>query len=177
MAGIYPPTSGVRSVKGSICSLFDIALGFEMEASGWENIRYRGYLQGETPRTLKTKIDAIAEFSELGTFLNIPVRYYSAGMMIRLAFSIASAVEPEVLLIDEVLSAGDASFQGKARRRMEQLMARSRLMVTISHDLNAVRDLCTTAIWMDHGQVMRHGPVADVVNAYQDSVAGQKLAA
>jgi len=177
MGGIYPPTSGTRKVVGSICSLFDIGLGFEMEASGWENIRYRGYLQGESPKSLKHKIAEIADFSELGTFLNIPVRYYSAGMLIRLAFSIASAVEPEILLIDEVLAAGDASFQGKARQRMEKLMARSRLMVSISHDLNSIKDLCENAIWMDHGRIMRYGPASDVVDAYQNSVATQKLAA
>ena len=105
LAGIYPPTSGRRHVEGRISSLFEIALGFEMEASGWENIMYRGYLQGETPRHIRAKIQPIAEFSELGEFLNMPVRYYSAGMMVRLAFSIATAIEPEILIVDEVLSA------------------------------------------------------------------------
>src|SRR5689334_18124842 len=107
LAGIYPPTAGTRTVRGRISSLFDIALGFESEASGWENIRFRSFLQGETPSSVRRKIQAIAEFSELGEFLNMPVRYYSAGMLVRLAFSIATAIEPEVLLVDEVLSAGD----------------------------------------------------------------------
>src|SRR5262249_13620667 len=87
LAGIYPPTAGRRSVEGRISSLFDIALGFEPDATGWENISYRGYLQGETPRSIRSKVQAIADFSELGPFLDMPVRYYSAGMMIRLAFS------------------------------------------------------------------------------------------
>ena len=91
IAGIYPPTSGERRVSGRICSLFDIMVGFEMEASGWDNIRFRSYLQGETPRTLRDKLPAIAEFSELERFLNVPLKYYSAGMLVRLAFSIASA--------------------------------------------------------------------------------------
>ena len=97
LAGIYPPTSGTRRVRGQISSLFDIALGFEHEASGWENIKYRGYLQGETPKSIQAKMQAIADFSELGEFLDMPVRYYSAGMMVRLAFSIATAIEPEIL--------------------------------------------------------------------------------
>ena len=118
LAGIYPPSSGERFVEGHISSLFDIALGFEGEASGWENIGFRSYLQGETPKTIKDKIQPIAEFSELGDFLKMPVRYYSAGMAVRLAFSIATAIEPEILLVDEVLSVGDMAFQDKARRRM-----------------------------------------------------------
>src|SRR5205809_1779804 len=111
LAGIYPPTAGRRVVEGQISSLFDIALGFELDANGWENISYRGYLQGETPRSLRDKIPSIADFSELGHFLDMPVRYYSAGMKVRLAFSIATAIEPEVLLVDEVLSVGDMAFQ------------------------------------------------------------------
>ena len=106
LAGVYPPTRGTRHVEGRVCSLFDISLGFEHEANGWENIKYRAYLMGETPASLEKKIHGIAEFSELGDFLNIPVRYYSSGMLVRLAFSISTAINPEVLLIDEVLSAG-----------------------------------------------------------------------
>src|SRR5437764_393082 len=102
LAGVYEPTRGKRHVEGRISSLFDLMLGFEPEATGWENIRYRGYLQGETPRSIGKKLDAIAEFTELGDFLNMPVRYYSAGMLVRLAFAIATSIEPEVLLIDEV---------------------------------------------------------------------------
>src|SRR5713226_6854441 len=99
LAGIYPPTRGKRIVEGQISSLFDIALGFELDASGWENIAYRGYLQGETPGTIKDKIQGIADFSELGEFLSMPVRYYSAGMLVRLAFSVATASEPEENLV------------------------------------------------------------------------------
>ncbi len=169
IAGIYPPTSGVRRVTGNICSLFDISLGFEADANGWDNIRYRGYLQGETPATLNDKIDEIAAFSELDKFLDVPVRYYSAGMLIRLAFSIASASEPEVLLIDEVLAVGDLAFQNKARRRMEEMMRKASLLVLISHDLKALTQLCTTAVWMDHGRVVMVGRAEEVVEAYRSS--------
>jgi lipopolysaccharide transport system ATP-binding protein len=170
LAGIYPPTKGQRVVEGRISSLFDISLGFEQEASGWENIAYRSYLQGETPRTVRRKRDAIAEFSELGDFLNMPVRYYSAGMVVRLAFSIATAVEPEILLVDEVLSVGDLAFQQKARRRMREMMDRAHLMVVVSHDLESLKSICNRAVWMDHGRVAREGPVEEVTDAYEESV-------
>ena len=115
--------------------MFDIALGFESEATGWENINYRSYLQGETPRTIKDKVQPIAEFSELGDFLDMPVRHYSSGMSVRLAFSIATAIEPEILLVDEVLSAGDMAFQEKARQRMKDMMKKAKIIVMVSHDL------------------------------------------
>jgi ABC-type polysaccharide/polyol phosphate transport system ATPase subunit len=169
LAGIYPPTSGRLAVEGKVSSLFDIALGFEPEASGWENIAYRSYLQGETPRTVRAKRDAIAAFSELGDFLNMPVRYYSAGMRVRLAFSIATAIDPEILLVDEVLSVGDLAFQGKARARMSAMMDRAHLMVMVSHDLPAVESICNRAVWLSHGQVVQVGPTTEVVAAYTAS--------
>jgi ABC-type polysaccharide/polyol phosphate transport system ATPase subunit len=170
LAGIYPPTSGRRTVRGQISSLFDIALGFEMEATGWENIAYRGYLQGETPRTIRAKRDGIAEFSELGQFLDMPVRFYSAGMLVRLAFSIATAIDPEILLVDEVLSAGDLAFQQKARRRMREMMAKARLIVMVSHDLESFHKFCDRVIWLDHGRIRAEGPPGEVVAAYRTSV-------
>jgi ABC-type polysaccharide/polyol phosphate transport system ATPase subunit len=166
LAGIYPPTSGRRQVVGRISSLFDIALGFEPDATGWENIAYRGYLQGETPRSIREKMGPIAEFSELGQFLDMPVRYYSAGMMVRLAFSIATAIEPEILIIDEVLSAGDMSFQAKARQRMNELMSSARAVIVVSHDMDSLQRLCERVLWLDHGRVRMSGPAAEVVAAY-----------
>ncbi|AWM39268.1 Teichoic acids export ATP-binding protein TagH [Gemmata obscuriglobus] len=166
LAGVYPPTGGTREVEGKICSLFDITLGFEFEASGWDNILYRAYLQGETPTSVRDKVDQIAEFSELGDFLNIAVRNYSAGMQMRLAFSIATAIEPEVLLIDEVLAVGDLAFQNKAKARMKELMKSSRLMVIVAHDLNAILDMCTRVIWMEHGQIRAEGAPGVVVEQY-----------
>ena len=171
LAGIYPPTAGTRVVEGKVCSLFDISLGFEMDASGWDNIMYRAYLQGETPRSLKPKIESIAAFSELGSFLDLPVRYYSAGMLVRLAFSIATAVSPEILLIDEVLGAGDMAFQAKARQRMREMMATARLMVVVSHDLDAMVSMTDRLIWMEHGSVRMEGDPAEVVAAYRGHVA------
>jgi lipopolysaccharide transport system ATP-binding protein len=167
LAGIYPPTLGTRMVRGRISSLFDITLGFESDASGWENIYFRSYLQGETPQSIKGKVQEIAEFSELGEFLDMPVRYYSAGMMIRLAFAVATAIEPEILIVDEVLAVGDLAFQQKATDRIRAMMAQARLMVIVSHDLERLKQLCSRVIWMDHGAVKMDGPPAAVVTAYQ----------
>src|SRR5579884_1953780 len=177
LAGIYHPTSGRRIVQGRVSSLFDLALGFEIEANGWENIAYRSYLQGETPASVRAKKMAIAEFSELGDFLNMPVRYYSAGMMVRLAFSIATAIEPEILLVDEVLSVGDLAFQNKARERMREMMAKAHLMVLVSHDLESLPQMCSRAVWLDHGRIVMTGPCAEVIAAYRSSVQGQAAAA
>jgi ABC-type polysaccharide/polyol phosphate transport system ATPase subunit len=170
LAGIYPPTAGRRRVNGHVCALFDIALGFEHEASGWENIMFRGFLQGETPRSIRGKMQAIAEFSELGDFLNMPVRYYSAGMMVRLAFSIATAIEPEILIVDEVLSAGDMAFQAKARERMRALMSTARAAVVVSHDLPSLALLCDRVLWLDHGKMRLIGPTHEVIAAYTEQV-------
>ncbi|MGH7172303.1 MAG: ABC transporter ATP-binding protein [Gemmataceae bacterium] len=177
LAGIYKPSSGRRLVEGRISSLFDIALGFEVEANGWENIAYRSYLQGETPASVRAKRDGIAEFSELGDFMNMPVRYYSAGMMVRLAFSIATAIEPEILLVDEVLNVGDLAFYYKARERMRAMMAKARLMVVVSHDLDSLSQLCNRAVWLDHGRIKMMGGCAEVIAAYRSSVQGHPVAA
>jgi ABC-type polysaccharide/polyol phosphate transport system ATPase subunit len=171
LAGIYPPTSGKLQVQGEVSSLFDIALGFEQDATGWENIYFRGYLQGETPRTIKTKVQPIADFSELGDFLNTPVRYYSAGMRLRLAFSIATAIEPEILLVDEVLSVGDMAFVRKAAQRMREMMDKAQLIVMVSHDLESIKRLCHRVIWMDHGRIRSIGQPQEVVDAYRKWVS------
>ena len=170
LAGVYPPRRGTRTVDGRISSLFEITVGFEPDANGWENIAYRSYLQGETPKTVKEKVQEIADFTELGEFLNSPVRYYSSGMSVRLAFAIATSIDPEILLLDEVLSAGDISFQHKARRRMEQMMDRARLMVLVSHDLTSTRELCNRAIWLDHGRIRMEGSPREVIKAYESAM-------
>jgi lipopolysaccharide transport system ATP-binding protein len=172
LAGIYPPTSGRRRVRGRISSLFDISVGFEMEASGWDNIKYRGFLQGETPQTIGTKIQPIAEFSELGKFLDMPVRYYSAGMHVRLAFSIATAIEPEILLIDEALGAGDLEFQEKARQRIRKLISNAQAVVVVSHDLKSIAMLCEKVLWLDHGRMQMLGPADEVIAAYSRQQLG-----
>ena len=167
LAGIYRPSEGSRVVQGRISSLFDIALGFEQEANGWENIRFRCYLQGETPTSVRRKLAEIAEFSELGEFLNMPVRFYSTGMLVRLAFSIATAIDPEVLLVDEVLSAGDLAFQAKAHNRMREMMAKAQIMIMVSHDLETSMKICDRVLWLEHGTIRRLGPAEQVICEYQ----------
>ena len=173
IAGIYPPSEGSVAVTGRICSLFDIALGFEPEATGWENIVFRSLLHGQTPAKVRAKMDGIGAFTELGDFLSVPVRNYSAGMLMRLAFAIATSAEPEVLLIDEFLSVGDMAFQLKARGRMKELMASSRLMIVVSHDLNTLREACNRVIWMKHGKMIMEGPSTQVIQAYTERISNE----
>ncbi|MCS7168843.1 MAG: ABC transporter ATP-binding protein [Gemmatales bacterium] len=168
LAGIYPPTNGKLEIRGRVSTLLDIGVGIESDATGWANIAYRSYLQGLTPKEVRARRQRIAEFSELGEFLNIPVRFYSSGMLVRLCFSIATEIEPEILLIDEILSAGDMAFQEKAHRRILELIHNSRLLVIATHDLNTVPKLCTRMIWLDHGQVRMDGDPQDVVAAYKE---------
>jgi ABC-type polysaccharide/polyol phosphate transport system ATPase subunit len=167
LAGIYTPTLGRREVQGRISSLFELSLGFEMEASGRQNILYRGYLQGETPQSMRTKMGEIAAFCELGRYLDIPVRFYSAGMLVRLAFSIATTIRPEILLVDEVLGAGDMAFQAKARERMRDMMSQAKIMVVVSHDLNSLDAMCAKGVWLHQGRVYMVGPMKTVCDAYR----------
>jgi ABC-2 type transport system ATP-binding protein len=177
LAGVYVPTAGRFSTSGRISSLFDIGVGIEPEATGWENIYLRGYVQRQTPAEIRERADEIAAFSELGEFLEMPVRCYSSGMMVRLIFSIATAISPEILLVDEVFSAGDAGFQEKARRRMLKLLEQARIMVMASHDMLSLRQLCQTVLWLDHGQVRMIGPADEVTHAYADHMHGVAMAA
>ncbi len=177
VAGIYAPTRGVCHTAGRISSLFDLTLGFEPDATGWENIAFRCYLQGETPACVRRKAASIAEFSGLGEHLNMPVRYFSSGMIVRLAFSIATAIDPEILLVDEVLAAGDAQFQEQARRRMDEMMARSRIILCASHDLATLQRICSQMVWLENGRVRESGSSADVVAAYCRSLSSEQRVA
>jgi ABC-type polysaccharide/polyol phosphate transport system ATPase subunit len=176
LAGIYRPTAGVCRVEGRIGSLFDLSLGFEPDATGWENIRYRGYLQKETPASIAEKAKQIAEFSELGAKLDLPIRYYSSGMLVRLAFSIATCIEPEVLLVDEVLAAGDLSFIHKARERIRGLMKRARLIVMVSHDLETLEHMCDRAVWLSNGRIEQEGLPHEVIGAYRACMSQPRAA-
>ncbi len=177
IAGIYPVRTGTRVVEGGICSLFDIALGFEYHATGWDNIRYRGYLQGETPRTISAKMKDIAEFTELGDFLDLPLNCYSTGMIMRLAFSIATSAHPEILLIDEIFSTGDLVFQAKAEARMREFMGRARIVVMVGHNLEWLQEFCTRVIWLQQGSIRAEGPPREIIQQYRDDGVAQKTAA
>lgn len=177
IAGVYPVVLGRCLVQGSICSLFDINLGFEMEATGYENIFYRLYLQGETPRTIKEKLKPIIDFCELGDFINLPIRCYSTGMLMRLSFSIATSSHPEILLVDEVFATGDIAFQEKAKRRMKDFMDRAKAVVLVGHDLGFFEKFCTRVLWLDQGALQEDGNPRQVIAAYRAAAEGKRQAA
>ena len=171
MAGIYPPQRGAVVSDGHICPLFEFVTGFEMEATGWENIRTRALLLGMSPREIDQKIDGIAEFSNLKEFLDIPVRHYSTGMFVRLAFATSTAVDPQILLLDEVMAAGDAAFIESARRRMNELMERASIVVFASHSLDVLPTFCDRTILLRKGQIVADGPTPEVVRLYTEGGA------
>ncbi|WP_338925712.1 ABC transporter ATP-binding protein [Mycetohabitans endofungorum] len=167
MAGIYPPTQGSATIQGHVSAMFELATGFEMSQTGWDNIRIRGMLLGLTPAQIEERIHQIAEFSELGEFLDYPVKTYSAGMFIRLAFSVSTAINPEILLLDEVMGAGDLQFAEKAKRRMLEFMEQGKILVFSSHSLPLVSDFCERVIWLRKGEVVMDGPAKAVLARYE----------
>ncbi|AMS31228.1 sugar ABC transporter [Betaproteobacteria bacterium UKL13-2] len=173
MAGIYPPTAGRARTIGHICPLFEFATGFEYNRSGWENIRIRAMLLGMQPDEIEAKLPEIADFSELGKFLDYPVRTYSTGMFVRLAFAVSTSVNPEILLLDEVMGAGDLAFTEKANVRMREFMDQGKILVFSSHSLNLLAEYCNRTVWMDHGRVLEDGPTNTVVNAYKVHALGR----
>ncbi|WP_026331952.1 ABC transporter ATP-binding protein [Pseudomonas mandelii] len=169
MARIYPTTAGTAQTNGHVCPMFEFATGFEMNQSGWDNIKIRALLLGLKPREIKAKMQEIAEFSELGDFLNYPVRTYSAGMFIRLAFSVSTAINPEVLLLDEVMGAGDINFAHKAQERMKKFMTQGKILVFSSHSPDLVSDFCERTIWLEKGKVRMDGETDQVLKAYSEN--------
>ena len=168
MAGIYPPQRGRVKIEGHVCPLFEFVTGFEMEATGWENIRTRALLLGMMPKEIERKIESIAKFSNLGEFLDIPVRHYSSGMYVRLAFATSTAVDPQILLLDEVMAAGDVQFIETARERMNDLMERASLVVFATHSLDVLPRFCERTILLRQGRIVADGPTDDVVRAYTE---------
>lgn len=166
ISGILKPTKGSVEVNGSIQPLIEIAAGFNPEFSGRENIYLNGYMLGFSREQLKAKEKEIIDFSELENFIDVPVKYYSSGMSVRLAFTIATSVEPEILLLDEMISAGDAGFIKKARSRMESLVKRAKGVVIVSHDLQLVREFATRAVVIDKGELVFDGDPNQAVDKY-----------
>ena len=169
ISGIYPVTSGSIDVTGSIRSLFDLSVGFEVDATGRENILYRGLLLGETPESIEARINDIIEFSELGEFIDYPIKSYSSGMLVRLAFSISTMISGDILLLDEIFGAGDAAFMQKAQRRIMELVESASILVFVSHDLDTLRRLCTRVVWIANGTVRMDGATDEVIDAYYNA--------
>jgi ABC-2 type transport system ATP-binding protein/lipopolysaccharide transport system ATP-binding protein len=168
LSGAYPPTAGSVLVSGDISPLIDLTLGMSLDSTGYENIRTCGIFWRLGRTEINDRLEEIAEFTELGGYLNMPIRTYSAGMLLRLAFAVATARDPDILLIDEVIGAGDASFFQKAFARFERLAQKSSIVVLATHAEAIVRKLCNKAIWLHKGSLMEYGEVNDVLKAYKD---------
>lgn len=169
LAGLYPISSGSRTVEGTVRSLFDISLGFEPDASGRENILYRGLLLGLTPKYMKSIQSEIIEFADIGEFIDYPIKTYSAGMQVRLAFAISTSVGGDILLLDEVIGAGDANFMGKARRRITDLIEKAEILVLASHDFSTLRSICTRGLVFHHGEVIFDGDMDIAIERYKEA--------
>ncbi len=168
LAGIYEPVVGHIRVNGAIGSLLDVNFGMNMDLSGRENILLRGLYNGMGRPAVAAMAKDVAEFAELGEFLELPVRFYSSGMAVRLAFAMATAIRPQVLLMDEWFLAGDANFMDKARSRLESLVRTAEILVLSSHLNSVVLEWATRVIWLDHGRIREDGPVQEVMAHYMD---------
>lgn len=167
ISGIYYPSSGMVRVVGMIAPLIELGAGLNPELSGRENIFLMGALLGFSPKVMNAKIEHVLEFAGLAEFGQTPIKYYSTGMLLRLAFSIATDVDPEILLVDEVFAGGDVEFVKKATSRMHELMDASNIVVLVSHNLRLVRDMSNRVIWIDHGRIVQDGDPDEVCSEYE----------
>jgi lipopolysaccharide transport system ATP-binding protein len=166
LSGVYAPTQGSAEIHGEIGSLIDISLGIDPEATGRENIFLRGALLGMSKETLNACIDEIIDFSELGDFIDMPLRTYSSGMHLRLAFAVSTIVRPEILLMDEWLAVGDEGFKHKAEKRMTEMVQSTNILVIASHARDLIMHTCNRVIWLEHGSIRMQGAPAEVLPAY-----------
>jgi homopolymeric O-antigen transport system ATP-binding protein len=172
MSGAYQPSSGSIRLEGAVSALLTLGVGIDPEETGYANIHNGCLLLGLTPSQIRDRIEEIADFTELGEYLRMPVRTYSSGMQVRLSFAIATSLEPDILLLDEVMGAGDAVFTIKAERRIMKLMDRANLMVLASHSNDLIRRLCNKAVLLRSGRIEEYGPVEATLVAYERAVAG-----
>lgn len=169
---IYKASSGDVQVNGRMCTMLDLGAGFHPELTGRENIFFNGAILGLTTEEVKEKLDDIIKFSELGEFIDTPIKTYSAGMTMRLGFSIATQTDPDILLIDEVLAVGDAAFQDKCYERIQSFKDAGRTIVFVTHDLEAARLVASRTIWLDHGEMLADGGTGEVIDKYLATVCG-----
>ena len=167
ISGLYPISGGKLQIQGQIRALFDLSLGFEPDATGRENILYRGLLLGLSPKFIRQKEQEIIDFAELGEFIDYPLKTYSAGMQVRLAFSISTAIGGDILLLDEVIGAGDANFMVKARERILSLIEQSKILVLASHDFASLKSLCERGLVFHHGDLVFDGAIEDSILHYK----------
>lgn len=168
ISGIYKPSSGKVVTAGRVAPMLELGSGFDMELSGHDNIFLNGAILGFSEEFLKSKYDEIVAFSELGGFIDMPLKTYSSGMLARLAFSVATVIEPEILIVDEILAVGDAAFQEKSRARMLELMSGGTTVLFVSHSLQQIREMCDRVIWLEHGTIRLMGETNQICTAYQE---------
>ena len=166
-AGIIPPSAGVAVSRGSVAPVIELGTGFEAELSGRENIFFNGALLGLSRAYMRSRVDDIIDFSGVEPFIDAPLRTYSTGMVARLAFAVATSVEAETILLDEILSVGDAAFQTRCNERIARFVRNGATVVVVSHDLDALSALCARAVWVAGGEVVADGPAADVIPRYR----------
>ena len=169
ISGILKPTEGSVVCKGNVVPMLELGSGFDMDLNGRENIFLNGAILGYSEKFLKEKYEEIVAFSELDQFIETPIRNYSSGMLARLAFSVASVVKPEVLIVDEILAVGDAAFQEKSRARMLELMGGGTTVLFVSHSVQQIREMCSQVLWLEQGQVKMLGDAKEVCDAYARS--------
>lgn len=167
ISGILKPTEGSVAINGNVVPMLELGSGFDMDLNGRENIFLNGAILGYSEEFLRDKYPDIVAFSELGQFIEQPIRNYSSGMLARLAFSVASLVEPEILIVDEILSVGDADFQEKSRARMMRMMGGGTTVLFVSHSMKQIRDMCKRVIWLEHGKIQMYGETKEVCDAYE----------
>lgn len=168
LAGVYPPSSGRVELRGRAAPMFNVGLGVRPEASGRRNIILRGLLNGLTRKEAEAKVDEIIEFTELGPYIDMPVRTYSSGMAMRLAFATATSFSPQILLLDEWIGAGDEGFQAKATKRMGDLVAQAGITVIASHKRQLIKKVCNLGLWLDAGEMRAIGPIEDVYEQWDE---------
>ena len=167
ISGILKPTEGSVVCCGNVVPMLELGSGFDMDLTGTENIFLNGAILGYSEEFLKNRYDEIVAFSELGQFIETPIRNYSSGMLARLAFSIASVVDPEILIVDEILSVGDAGFQEKSKKRMMELMGGGTTVLFVSHSMEQIKEMCDRVVWLEHGQMKMIGKANEVADAYE----------
>jgi len=166
ISGILKPTKGSVTCSGSIVPMLELGSGFDHDLTGRENIFLNGAILGYGKEFLESKFEEILDFSELGRFIDVPIRNYSSGMLMRLAFSIATMVNPEILIVDEILAVGDAAFQEKSKARMMELMSGGTTVLFVSHSMDQIREMCNRVIWLDSGKIKMIGETQKVCDSY-----------
>jgi ABC-2 type transport system ATP-binding protein/lipopolysaccharide transport system ATP-binding protein len=174
LSQIMAPTGGVAEIAGKVSALLSIGAGFQTDLSGRDNVMLNGIFMGHKRDEIQEKFKEIVDFAELWDFIDMPVRTYSSGMRARLAFSIATSVLPEILIIDELMGVGDRNFQEKSAARMRELVEHSQALVVVSHSMLTIKSLCSRAVWLEKGKLMANGPVEEVVESYKAKCAQER---